>query len=124
MVAAGAFSQKITGVVIDAATGDSIPMAGVVYRTHHVMAAADYNGRFSIARHNGWKLYFTAMGYKTKEILVNEKTKNHIVVKLKPDTKQLQEVVVKSKTRQVFTQEQSCRGTHEAGHRCKEEDRP
>lgn len=97
MVAAGAFSQKITGVVVDAATGDSIPMAGVVYRTHHVMAAADYNGRFSIARHNGWKLYFTAMGYKTKEILVNEKTKNHIVVKLRPDTKQLQEVVVKSK---------------------------
>ncbi|MBQ9093526.1 MAG: carboxypeptidase-like regulatory domain-containing protein [Prevotella sp.] len=97
MIAAGAFSQKITGVVIDAATGDSIAMAGVVYRTHHVMTAADYNGRFSIARHNGWKLYFTAMGYKTKEILVNEKTKNHIVVKLKPDTKQLEEVVVKSK---------------------------
>ena len=97
IVAVGAFSQKITGVVIDAATGDSIPMAGVVYRTHHIMAAADQRGCFTIERHEGWKLFFTAMGYKTTEIAVTAKTKNHIVVKLKPDTKQLDEVVVKSK---------------------------
>lgn len=98
IVAAGAFAQRITGVVIDAATGDSIPMAGVVYRSHHVMVAADHRGCFSIDRHNGWKLYFTAMGYKTTSIDVSAKTKNHIVVKLKPDTKELQEVVVKSKS--------------------------
>ena len=41
MTALGAYAQRITGVVIDAHTGDSIPLAGVVYRTHHVMVAAD-----------------------------------------------------------------------------------
>ena len=97
MTALGAYAQRITGVVIDAHTGDSIPLAGVVYRTHHIMVAADSRGRFSIERHNGWKLFFSAMGYKTESILVSEKTPNKLTVKLKPDTKQLQEVVVKAK---------------------------
>lgn len=97
MIVAGASAQKITGVVVDAHTGDSIPMAGVVYRTHHVMVAADHRGCFSIDRHNGWKLFFTAVGYKTQSINVSSKTKNHLVIKLKPDTKMLNEVVVKSK---------------------------
>ena len=72
-------------------------MAGIVYRSHHVMAAADHRGCFSIERHEGWKLFITAMGYKTESILVNSKTKKHLVIKLKPDTKELQEVVVKAK---------------------------
>ena len=97
MIVAGASAQKITGVVVDAHTGDSIPMAGIVYRTHHVMVAADHRGCFSIDRHNGWKLFFTAVGYKTQIIDVSSKTKNHLVIKLKPDTKILNEVVVKSK---------------------------
>ena len=97
MIVAGASAQKITGVVVDAHTGDSIPMAGIVYRTHHVMVAADHRGCFSIDRHNGWKLFFTAVGYKTQSINVSSKTKNHLVIKLKPDTKMLNEVVVKSK---------------------------
>ena len=97
MIVASACAQKITGVVVDAHTGDSIPMAGIVYRSHHVMAAADHRGCFSIERHEGWKLFITAMGYKTESILVNSKTKKHLVIKLKPDTKELQEVVVKAK---------------------------
>lgn len=91
------YAQNITGVVIDAATGDSIPQAGVVYRGHHIMVAADQSGRFSIERHNGWKLYFTALGYKTESITITDKTKGNIVIKLKSDAKQLQEVEVKSK---------------------------
>lgn len=90
-------AQNITGVVVDANTGDSIPMAGVVYRTHHVMVAADQRGCFSIERHNGWTLFFTAVGYKSQQVNISQKTKNHLVIKLKPDTKQLEEVVVKSK---------------------------
>lgn len=97
LVAVSVCAQRITGVVVDAYTGDSIPLAGVVYRTHHVMVAADKYGCFSIERHNGWRLYFTAMGYKTQDITVTEKTRGHLTIKLKPDTKQLDEVVVKSK---------------------------
>ena len=90
-------AQNITGVVVDAVTGDSIPQAGIVYRTHHIMTAADAKGRFSIERHNGWTLYITAMGYKTVQVAVNAKTKDHLVIKMKTDTKQLQEVVVNAK---------------------------
>lgn len=97
LYAIGISADNITGVVIDAATGDSIPQAGIVYRTHHIMVAADQKGRFSIERHNGWKLFFTAVGYKTREITVNAKTDGHLVIKLKPDTKQLDEVVVSAK---------------------------
>lgn len=90
-------AQKITGVVVDAVTGDSIPQAGIVYRTHHIMTAADANGKFSIERHNGWNLFITAMGYKTVQITINEKTKNHLIIKMKSDTKQLSDVVVSGK---------------------------
>ncbi len=97
MIAVSVCAQKITGVIVDAHTGDSIPMAGVVYRSHHVMTAADHRGCFAIERHEGWKLFFTALGYKTQSITVTQKTSKHLVIKLKPDTKELQEVVVKSK---------------------------
>lgn len=92
-------AQNITGVVIDAATGDSIAEAGVVYRSHHIMVAADQKGRFTIERHNGWKLFFTALGYKTQEISISEKTPDKLVIKLKPEAKRLQEVVVSSDKR-------------------------
>ena len=96
-IAVSACAQRITGVVIDAHTGDSIPLAGVVYRSHHVMVAANQKGCFSIQRHNGWRLYFTAVGYKTYSVMVSEKTKSHLVIKLSPDTKTLEAVEVKSK---------------------------
>lgn len=97
LIAIGIDAQTITGVIIDAASGDSIGLANVVYRTHHIMTAADHKGCFSIERHNGWKLSFTAVGYKTQEIMVSEKTKNHLVIKLKSDAKQLNDVLVESK---------------------------
>lgn len=96
MVAVSAIAQ-ITGEIVDATTGDRIPMAGVVYRSHNVMVAADMEGKFSIQRHNGWTLYFTAVGYKTQQMVINAKTPSHMTIRMKPDTKELKEVVVKSK---------------------------
>lgn len=96
MTAMTVFAQ-LKGEVVDAITGECIPMAGVVYRSHNVMVAADIQGKFSIQRHNGWTLFITAVGYKTQQFVVSAKTPSYLVIKMKPDTKQLNEVVVKSK---------------------------
>lgn len=42
--------QRITGVVTDAETGDSIPMVSVVYKGHNVAVISSVNGQYSIAR--------------------------------------------------------------------------
>ena len=88
---------QITGVVLDADTGDSIAYASVSYRGHHLAVVSDYVGKFSISKHIGWTLTISAVGYKHKTYLISEKTPNHLVIKLKSDSKVLDDVVVKSK---------------------------
>ena len=88
---------QLRGYVIDEATGDSIPYASCIYRGHNVAVASNINGEFTIARHEGWVLTFSAVGYVSKAITINASTKKNFNVKLKPDTKALKEVVVKTK---------------------------
>ena len=88
---------QITGVVVDADTGDSISFASVTYRGHHYAVVSDGWGQFSIDRRIGWNLTFSAVGYKPKTYAVTDRTLKHLVVKLKPDSKNLEEVVVRSK---------------------------
>ena len=90
-------AQQITGVIIDDETGDSIPYASVVYKGHQVAVASNIDGRYSIARHNGWVLSFSAVGYAAKFITVNANLKNKLNVRLRPDTKLLKEVTVRAK---------------------------
>jgi hypothetical protein len=91
------WAQQISGVIVDAQTGDTILYPSASYKGNHVAVSGDANGRYRIARHNGWYLTFSAVGYQSKRIMVNEKTPSRLDVKLKPDTKQLQEVVVNKK---------------------------
>ncbi len=88
--------QKITGVIIDSSTGDSLSLAGVTYKDRKVSTIADLDGVFSIARINGATLTFTCMGYKEETVNVTKATPSRLTIKLKPDTKNLQEVVVKA----------------------------
>ena len=90
-------AQQLTGYIIDEQNGDSIPYASAIYRGHGVAVASNINGQFRIARHNGWVLTFSAIGYVSKSITINSNTKNNFNVKLKPDTKTLKEVTIKSK---------------------------
>ncbi len=89
--------QQITGYVIDEASGDTIPRASIVYKGHNVAAVSDEHGFYSIERHEGWNLTYSAVGYKARIIQVNNKTRHRQNVKLKPDAKQLQEVTVRTK---------------------------
>ena len=96
-ICAESMAQSITGVVTDAATGDSIPFASLKYRGHKVSAVADHAGRFSIERHNGWTLVFSTVGYKNTRIAIDASTEGPLHIQLTPDSKELEEVTVKSK---------------------------
>ena len=88
--------QKITGVILDASTGDSLSLAGVSYKERKTSTIADLDGIFSIARINGATLTFSCMGYKDETVNITKATPSRLTIKLKPDTKALQEVVVKA----------------------------
>lgn len=88
---------QIRGVVIDAEKGDTILYPSATYRGHHIAVSGNAMGEYSIERHNGWQLTFTAVGYKPRTITINASTPGVLNVKLKSDTRQLAEVVVKSK---------------------------
>jgi len=89
--------QQITGVVVDAETGEVIPMASLIYKGHNVAKVADADGRFAITRHEGWNLTVSSIGYKERIIRISAKTRDNQKISLKPDKQQLEEVTVKSK---------------------------
>ena len=97
MIVALPLRAQLSGYIIDDETGDSIPYASAIYRGHGVAVASNINGHFRIARHNGWVLTFSAIGYVSKTMTITANTKNTFNVKLKPDTKTLKEVTIKSK---------------------------
>lgn len=99
MFAMNVMGQKITGVIIDSSTGDSLSLAGVTYKDRKVSAIADLDGVFSIARINGATLTFSCMGFKEENVNITKATPSRLTIKLKPDTKNLQEVVVKAEKR-------------------------
>ena len=96
-------SAQLSGYVIDRHTGDSIAYASLVYKGHKVSASADFHGKYTIARHDGWKLTVSAIGYQSQTITITPKVGNILVVKLRPDTRQLGEVIVKSKKKSKYS---------------------
>ena len=88
---------QLTGTITDAATGDTIFYPSASYKGHHIAVSGNAMGFYSIERHEGWVLTFSAVGYQSKNITITAKTPSVINVKLKPDTKTLAEVVVKQR---------------------------
>ena len=70
-LAAGA---QITGVVVDAENGDTIFYPSVSYKGHHIAVSGDAHGRYSIERHVGLALTFSAVGYQSKTINIKSGT--------------------------------------------------
>ena len=87
----------ITGAVTDEDTGDSISFASIMYKGHNITTVANAFGQYSIERHEGWNITVSAVGYKTRIIPINSRTRKRLNVSLKPDKRQLAEVTVKSK---------------------------
>ena len=90
-------AQQLTGFVFDGETGDSIPFASVLYKGQHVAVVSDTQGKFTIARHQGWNLTFSAVGYKAETIMVDENTETPLFIYLNPTKQQLEGVTIKSK---------------------------
>ena len=90
-------AQQLTGFVFDEETGDSIPYASVLYKGHQIAVVSGTDGRFTIARHQGWTLTFSAVGYKPETITVDENTETPLFVYLTPTRQQLAGVTIKSK---------------------------
>jgi hypothetical protein len=89
-------AQQLSGTITDAETGEAVPYASVIYKGHQVAVASDLNGHYTIARHPGWTLTFSAVGYQTRTIAVTADM-SRLDIQLKDDTKSLREVTVKSK---------------------------
>ncbi len=90
-------AQQIRGVITDAETGDSIPYASVVYKGHQIAVVSNAGGQYTIGRHEGWNITFSAVGYKSRIVRVSAGTRSRLNVKLKPDQQQLAEVTVKTR---------------------------
>ena len=90
-------AQQISGKITDAETGESIPYASVVYKGHNVAVISDIDGIYHINRHIGWKITFSAVGYQSQVVTIDEKAKSPMDIALKPDRQQLAEVTVSAK---------------------------
>ena len=96
-VASFSAMAQIRGVVIDAQTGDTILYPSATYKGHQIAVSGDARGQFTIDRHDGWLLTISAVGYQSKEYAIKEGSAAFLNVKLKPDTRTLKGVVVKSR---------------------------
>lgn len=92
-----ATAQELTGIIVDEATGDSIPFASAQYKKERISISSNGAGQFKIERLNGSTLTFSAMGYQSKQVKVDASTPQNMRITLKQDTRHLQGVTVKSK---------------------------
>ena len=98
LLALGVWAQHvISGQIVDAKTGEPIPFASAQYLGHGVGVASDVDGNFTIARHNGWQLTFTSVGYVSHTVQINSAIKSVLKIGLKTDNKMLKEVTIKTK---------------------------
>lgn len=84
---------KVTGAVMDADSGEPIPLVNILVKGTSVGTVTDFDGKFNISvpDPNG-TLVFSYIGFSTQEIPLNGK--NSLSVKLKADDTSLEEVVV------------------------------
>ena len=87
----------LTGIVTDAATGDTIYYPSVSYKGQHIAVSGTAKGEYTIVRKEGLVLTFSAVGYAPVQVVVKSSTPNNLNIKLKSDTRQLAEVVVRQK---------------------------
>ena len=88
---------QITGQIVDATDGTPVPYASAVYRGNKKGVSSNANGMFSIERHNGWRLTVSSVGYIPQVINISSDTPSLLIIRLRPDTRNLDEVTIRSK---------------------------
>lgn len=89
---AWAQDRTVTGRVTDAKTGEPLPGVTVIVKGTSNATATDFDGNYKINVKPGAVLAFSSISYVAQEIAVG--VASVIDVKLQPDTKQLEDVVV------------------------------
>lgn len=89
--------SMLMGIVTDAATGDTIYYPSVSYKGQHIAVSGTAKGEYTIVRKEGLVLTFSAVGYAPVQVVVKASTPKTLNIKLKSDTRQLAEVVVRQK---------------------------
>lgn len=86
--------KRITGVVVDALTGESIIGANIVEKGTTNGAMTDLDGAFALTVKPGSVLAISYIGYVTQEIPITATTGAVLNIRLSEDTQALDEVVV------------------------------
>ncbi len=84
-------SRRITGTVIDAATGEPVVGANVVVKGTTIGTISDPDGRFAFDAPASATLVVSYIGYLTAEV---ESSSSPMQIRLQEDTRSLEEVVV------------------------------
>ena len=89
-----AYAQEgtVTGTVIDAADGSTLPGASVLIKGTTTGTITDYEGNFSFTVKTNTVLVISYVSYRTKEITVQPNTA--VTVELEPESEVLDEVIV------------------------------
>ena len=85
-------TRNVSGTVISADEGGSLPGVNVVEAGTNNGTVTDVNGEYSLEVSDGATLVFSSVGYATQEIPIGNRSV--IDVTMRPDIKQLQELVV------------------------------
>ena len=88
---------QITGEIVDATDGGPVPYASALYKGNKTAVSSNAQGKFTIERHNGWRLTISSVGYVPQVVNISASTPSHLVIRLKPDTRALKEVVISQK---------------------------
>lgn len=96
-------SAQLKGIVIDTYSGEAVTSPTVKYKEHGITIVGSEEGRFSIERIEGDQITISAVGYKSQKFNIRKDTPEEQVYKLKPDTRRLDEVVVKSKKKSKYS---------------------
>lgn len=84
--------EKISGVVMDAVTGEPLIGASILVVGENIGTVTNYDGKFTIEANGRSKLRISYLGYISHDVNINNR--DLLTIKLSPDDKTLDEVVV------------------------------
>lgn len=92
-----AVAQTVSGIVVDAKSGSSLPFVNVYYEGKGVGVATDENGNFSVPYRKGWNiLTISSVGFKKMEIPISGPIEN-LKVRLEVNSQTIKGVSIKGK---------------------------
>ena len=95
---------RVTGVVKDAQSGESVPFASIVVKNTSSGVSSDADGAYTITVPSNATLEFSSVGYQTQDVAVGGRSV--INVNLEPDFEALDETIVVAfgtTTKEAFT---------------------